>query len=64
MKLTKKLATIMTLKTKFLPTLQHPLSKKKKKKRTNSKAPAQKDLQFTPEEFAGKDHPIIRAKNI
>lgn len=61
MKLTKKLATIMTLKTKFLPTLQHPLSKKKKK---NSKAPAQKDLLFTPEEFAGKDHPIIRAKNI
>lgn len=60
MKLTKKLATIMTLKTKFLPTLQHPLSKKKK----NSKAPAQKDLLFTPEEFAGKDHPIIRAKNI
>lgn len=59
MKLTKKLATIMTLKTKFLPTLQHPLSKKK-----NSKAAAQKDLLVPPQEFVGKDHPIIRAKNI
>ena len=49
----------MTLKTKFLPTLQHPLSKK-----NDSKAGAQKDLLVPPQEFVGKDHPIIRAKNI